>query len=917
MDWQPMPAALNPIAHVSAPFYKLLFAFGIRFKVSPIPANQLAARAINIFTARFQSAFWSRVLSELHASGLAQPGVTYNTVAELHVVISALTLQNPNALDITANDWNAAPALTPPGAAPAQANARARFNEISFLAAAPITSLEITTGPRARSSPWAAISLLAGALGPIGRNHLRLADASPTLIMASELRGDSTAQNAVLAAQLRQLLVSSLLPFVYRAHTADYEAVGSELQAGLRYRRSEDEKSAVEEQRIHHIRPWYPTLARAVVDLGADEGQIVGALRVLQKAMLSSELHDSRLSDILGRLETQLSNRLPTLNHVLAQLNVSLSDVTAALIAENAVMAQAGQSASNTIVGRGAPGGGADADGLALAHQSFKDLELALGRLDLTSEVGQRDGITLILAVGDCVLAVRILLHPHPKSADPASTRNATCVAINGLRPQLFNYFNHVLRLDTSGPVSVLPPHMKKYVFAKPTSREDSDSLLSQLVRFEFDQMDYFVPPHGAGSWALCVNVGSAIETISKPNYFVQQSNLERIRDFVNVLLVSIGVPQVAPVAPNPALQGYSWPAFVDFYITKLKLAAGLPLLLDQYLHIAACVRIFESALTAMRQRLTSLVRDPDPSSRTMQAFIFPPDGSVIQDLTSLSTEISRKRNARGDMAGAFKTHDGKPAVANWETLRLDDHFFTDYLKALSKKPRVGDAAGSLSFGADFLDLVGEPAAGSSGADSGLPPGSLSKSWRWHKQDLIISGLCWNVPGLAKHLVVPPRGVGAPCWPFILAGCADKNRMARCGTPNQAGHEDSHSAHHALLAVFDREAMVKLFSKPATPEQTAGIVKTPEGKGQGRGQGRGAGRGLAEGGIEHRLPGRERRADGRVGARRFEQRLQRDEDVRRVCHVAKFCGAECVRRAWAEHKPHCKRWAAEAAAGAP
>jgi hypothetical protein len=313
-----------------------------------------------------------------------------------------------------------------------------------------------------------------------------------------------------------------------------------------------------------------------------------------------------------------------------------------------AVMAQAGQSAANTIVGRGAPGGGADADGLALAHQSFKDLELALGRLDLTSEVGQRDGISLILAVGDCVLATRILLHPYPKTSDLASTRNATCVAINGLRPQLFNYFNHVLRLDTSGPVAVIPAHMKRYVFAKPTSREDSDSLMAQFVRFEFDQMDYFMQPHGAGSWALCVNVGSAVEAISKPNYFVQQSNLERIRDFVNVLLVSIGVPQVAPVAPNPALQGYSWPAFVDFYITKLKLAAGLPLLLDQYLHIAACVKIFESALTAMRQRLISLVRDPDPSSRTMQAFIFPPDGSVIQDLTSLGTEISRKRNARG-----------------------------------------------------------------------------------------------------------------------------------------------------------------------------------------------------------------------------------------------------------------------------
>ena len=849
MDWQAAPAIPNQAANVTVPLYKLLFAFGIRLKVSPIPADQAAARTVNIFRARFNAAFWSRVLSELCASGLAQPGVAYDTVAELHVVIAALPLQNPNALNITAVDWDLAPALTSPGNAAAQAGALARFNEISFLAAAPLVSLEITSGPRARASPWAAIALLAGALGPIGRNPLRLADASPTLIMASELRGDSTAQNAVLAAQLKQLLVSSILPAIYRAHTADYAAVGSELQAGLRYRRSEDEKSAIEEERVHYISPWYPTIARAVVDRGADEGQIVDALRVLQKAMLPSELHDARLSAVLGQLETQLANRMPTLNYVLAKANVSLSDVTAALLAENAVMAQAGQSAANTIVGRGAPGGGADADGLALAHQSFKNVELALGQFDLTSESGQRDAITSILAVGDCVLAVRILLHPSPKTADLASARNATCIAINGLRPQLYNYFNHVLRLDTSGAVAVIPPHMKRYSFATPTSREEPSSLLAQFLRFELEQMDLFSLPHGAGSWALCVNVGSATEAISKPNYFVQLSNLERIKSFVNILLVAIGIPQVAPVSPNPALQGYSWPSFVDFYVSKLKLAGGLPLLLDQYLHIAACVKIFENALTAMRQRLISLIRDPDPSSRTLQASLFPPDGSVIQDLISLGTEISRKRTARGDMAGAFKMHDGKPAVANWETLRLDDSFFTDHLKAVAKKARVGDASSSLSFGADFLDLAGESLPALAGADSGLPPGSLSKSWRWHKQDLIISGQCWDIPGLAKHLNVPPRGVGAPCWPFILAGCADKNRMARCGISHQAGHESPQAAHHAQLAGFDREALMKLFAKPAPPELTADLIRTPAkggGRGRGGGRARGAGRGKGE-----------------------------------------------------------------------
>ena len=131
----------------------------------------------------------------------------------------------------------------------------------------------------------------------------------------------------------------------------------------------------------------------------------------------------------------------------------------------------------------------------------------------------------------------RRLLHPSSKTADLASTRNATCIAINGLRPQLYNYFNHVLRLDTSGAVAIIPPHMKRYSFATPTCREEPSSLLAQFLRFDLDQMDLFSFPHGAGSWALCVNVGSATEAVSKPNYFVQLSNLERIKSFVNILL--------------------------------------------------------------------------------------------------------------------------------------------------------------------------------------------------------------------------------------------------------------------------------------------------------------------------------------------------------------------------------------------
>ena len=34
------------------------------------------------------------------------------------------------------------------------------------------------------------------------------------------------------------------------------------------------------------------------------------------------------------------------------------------------------------------------------------------------------------------------------------------------------------------------------------------------------------------------------------------------------------------------------------------------------------------------------------------------------------------------------------------------------------------------------------------------------------------------------------------------------------------------------------------------------------------------------------------------------------------CLVARFCGKECVVRMWPVHKPHCKRWQAEAQAAA-
>jgi hypothetical protein len=128
---------------MSVPAYALLFSFGIRCRVSPLPADQLAARGANPFTLRLHAAYWSRMLTELCASGLAPPGTVYGTVSELHDAIAGLSLQNPNQLLIVAADWNLAPGLAAPGAGAAQAAARVRFTEWG----AGVASAEATSRP--------------------------------------------------------------------------------------------------------------------------------------------------------------------------------------------------------------------------------------------------------------------------------------------------------------------------------------------------------------------------------------------------------------------------------------------------------------------------------------------------------------------------------------------------------------------------------------------------------------------------------------------------------------------------------------------------------------------------------------------------------------------------------------------------
>ena len=260
LDWQPAPAVAGMPPQVSAPLYQVVYAFGARCKTSPAPADQAAARNASVFTLRLTGGAWSRILFQLHASGLGLDPTAppYVTVAHIRDAVSKLTLTNPLDMLVVAADWAPSPGLAAPGGAGAgPVRLRRHLAEIAFLRV-DIPSLEIRTGPRATNAPWAAISLLAGALGPVGTNAARLAGypTSTATVAAAELRGTSTAGDAVLSSALRQTLVGALLPPELHPHSADATTVFEELRDGLTYRANDAGRQMVEESRAYFLAPW-------------------------------------------------------------------------------------------------------------------------------------------------------------------------------------------------------------------------------------------------------------------------------------------------------------------------------------------------------------------------------------------------------------------------------------------------------------------------------------------------------------------------------------------------------------------------------------------------------------------------------------------------------------------------------------
>ena len=106
LPWQPMAAA-GAAAQQRSRITTLQFAraFGTRCSISRVPADLAAAQGASVVRVRFNGPFWTRVLTELAASGFFVAGLFAN-LREMLEALTRLALQNPQQLLITAADWS-------------------------------------------------------------------------------------------------------------------------------------------------------------------------------------------------------------------------------------------------------------------------------------------------------------------------------------------------------------------------------------------------------------------------------------------------------------------------------------------------------------------------------------------------------------------------------------------------------------------------------------------------------------------------------------------------------------------------------------------------------------------------------------------------------------------------------------------
>ena len=255
LPWLPVAAAAGGPALVSLDTFQAVRVFLLAVDISPAAPDVQAAAARNPFTIRLTDNAWSRIFTELKASGYAAAPIT--SLRDSDRALIALTPVTPANLQLIAADWHQAEAFAVPaaggGGGGVNAVRRAVLQPMAYLSLVTPNMLQLSSAPRLKR-----LCDLVGYLGPCLTQASRYDEVGTPAASASRLAaycGPPALSDGLRARNVARALDRLALPTTLRSLTVSEFDLASELEDGIVFHSSAMDARSITEQRILCLAP--------------------------------------------------------------------------------------------------------------------------------------------------------------------------------------------------------------------------------------------------------------------------------------------------------------------------------------------------------------------------------------------------------------------------------------------------------------------------------------------------------------------------------------------------------------------------------------------------------------------------------------------------------------------------------------
>ena len=378
-------------------------------------------------------------------------------------------------------------------------------------------------------------------------------------------------------------------------------------------------------------------LANVVISRAADDREAHSLCQRLHIELLPSIKASLPLASVVDEINLALRDRDTAVNELLSKPGATAATVVTGLLEERL---KATASAGITDSRPNAP---AEATRSAVELQltgslsvPFRELKAAVESADVLTEEGQREALAAGFD-GRVTLAIRVLTSTR-EEGDVHVRYDPVFSTLSDLRPEIFNYFNYLYRVQKKG----YPPHV---TYEVPTRMETyrvgasngDRPLLDALLSFKLGAGKWVPAPHGVMGRQMCLD-NQTVPVVHDPrDYYCQPDLVTKVCEFVHLGLRGMGC------ADNSS-QGYTMITLGEFFADHLKMSATLPTDEAAYRWVHRAAQKFEVALELVSDHLRSVVRSQS-LDKTLDTYVLPFDSEATHELKKAEAIRERKLN--------------------------------------------------------------------------------------------------------------------------------------------------------------------------------------------------------------------------------------------------------------------------------